>query len=43
MLNLIPHENQFYGNQVTASPTVLKKIDKPPCQKSLRISVSYTE
>lgn len=43
MLNLHPHEQEFYGNQITASQTVLRKIDKPSGQKSLRITISYTE
>lgn len=43
MLNMHSHQNGYYGPNVTVSQTMLKKLPQPPSQKSLRISLSFTE
>jgi hypothetical protein len=43
MVNLHQHSNQeFYGSSLIASQQILKKIEKP-LQRTLRMSLSYSE
>lgn len=44
MINLRENDGQeFYGSRVTVAQGVVRRVDKPPGQKSLRISLSYSE